>query len=66
MQNKMGLSTPDMANEISEVKRFVMATKLKICIFPSVFSDIFLGSAAPFTMLCRAHSFLLGRPAELG
>lgn len=55
MQNKTGLSTPDMANAISEVKRFVMATKLKICIFPSVFSDIFLGSADPSTMLCRAH-----------
>lgn len=43
-----------------------MATKLKICVFPLVFSDIFLGSAAPFTMPCGAHSFLLGWQAELG
>lgn len=41
-----------------------MATMLKICIFPSVLIDILLGSAAPFTMLCRAHSFLLGWQAE--
>ena len=67
MENKaLDWVLPDTTNEISEVKRFVMATKLKLCIFPSVFSDLFLGFAAPFTVLCRAHSFVLGQQAKQG
>lgn len=67
MQNKtLDWIPPNIDNEISEVKKLIMATKLKFCIFPLVFSDRFSGSAAPFTVLCRAHSFQLGWQAEQG
>lgn len=61
-----GLGTFDVANEISEVKKFVVAPEVGRWFFLLVFSKRFSGSAAPFIVLCRIHSFLLGWQAVLG
>lgn len=67
MQNKtLDWGPHDVANEIFKDEKGCYAHEVENLYFPLVFSNRFSGSAAPFTVLCRAHSFLLGWQAEQG